>query len=80
MTISIKKYVDDDLLASSCKVPEIIGNGICEDKANTEECRFDGSDCCLAEIDDRTCQTCVCHTDGHRHRSKFESKYLLKEV
>ena len=38
-----------------------IENGICEDGPNTEECSFDGGDCCDPDSS-CDCEDCICHT------------------
>ena len=29
-----------------CEYPHLVGDGNCDDFSNTEECEFDGGDCC----------------------------------
>ena len=45
-----------------------IGDGLCDDKTNIEECQYDGNDCCLEEISGRFCELCFCHQDGTYHQ------------
>ncbi len=40
-----------------------IGDSFCDDETNTEECDFDGGDCCLDEVDTDYCTICECLTD-----------------
>ena len=46
---------------STCEYPHFINNGYCEDFSNTEECEFDGGDCCLEEIITTSCEVCMCY-------------------
>ena len=46
-----------------------INDGYCDDVTNTEECLYDGGDCCLEEISNQFCTTCFCHQDGSYHDS-----------
>ena len=45
-----------------CKY-EQIGNGICNDESNTEECHWDGGDCCEIYANTFTCTVCECHIE-----------------
>ncbi len=38
-----------------------LGDGFCDDDANTEDCLYDGSDCCLSNPDCSYCLNCTCH-------------------
>ena len=40
-----------------------IGDGWCSDEANTEQCNFDGGDCCGDFPKNDFCSACWCHTD-----------------
>ena len=44
----------------NCQKPEEVGDGICDDELNNEQCLFDGGDCCLAKIDCSYCAECHC--------------------
>ncbi len=41
-------------------------NGICNEELNTEECEYDGGDCCLEEANCDNCKGagCLCHETG----------------
>ena len=43
---------------------ELIGDGLCNDEANNEECNYDGGDCCGACVNTEHCTECVCHEGG----------------
>ena len=47
----------------------VFKDGICDDWANTEECFFDGGDCCLTKINSIRCTECVCKYEDSRHVS-----------
>jgi hypothetical protein len=52
-------------LITACKYPTLISDGICDDLPNTEECQFDGGDCCLGdETFTVICTICLCHETG----------------
>ena len=38
----------------------MIGNGYCNDEANTAECNYDGGDCCGSCINSEYCTECIC--------------------
>ncbi len=53
----------------SCPFKEEVGDGWCDDKANVEECFFDGNDCCkvgkeLMPNAHLFCHDCSCHMGG----------------
>ena len=37
-----------------------MGNGICNDDANTADCNYDGGDCCLFPVNTDHCSSCIC--------------------
>ena len=43
---------------------DLVGNGICNDEANSQGCTFDGGDCCGACVNTEDCTECVCHEGG----------------
>ncbi len=45
----------------------LIGDGICDDIANTEVCLFDGGDCCRPEIVGYFCVFCTCQESSKEH-------------
>ena len=45
----------------NCDAPiELIGNGVCNDEANNEECIYDGGDCCGSCVVTEHCTECQC--------------------
>jgi hypothetical protein len=42
-------------------VNDTIGDGVCDDKQNIVECRYDGMDCCVRTSDRSICEVCECH-------------------
>ena len=45
-----------------CKYPEWIGDGICDDLINNEQCDYDLDDCCFGSFD--RCFDCYCHLNN----------------
>ena len=41
----------------------MIGNGLCNDEANTEDCNYDNGDCCGACKNTDHCTDCLCHEE-----------------
>ncbi len=42
-----------------------IGDGICDDGMNLQECLFDGGDCCAwGRAECSFCESCICHVNG----------------
>ncbi|CAM9785170.1 unnamed protein product, partial [Ectocarpus fasciculatus] len=63
--------VDDDgitaILVENCGFPGAIGNGICDNDNNKEECGYDGGDCC----------SCTCQVPAEFMEEKFRcSKFI----
>ena len=46
----------------SCRYRTIVGDGYCDDEANTPECFYDLQDCCDYKSDRNQCQNCTCIT------------------
>ncbi len=40
-----------------------VGDGMCDDDTNIEECQYDGGDCCLETQSWSYCNECICHID-----------------
>lgn len=51
----------DVTINSTCHFNGWLGDGLCDDEANTEICNYDTGDCCLGYINDHICQDCHCH-------------------
>ena len=41
--------------------PYRIGNGVCQDELNNEECFYDGGDCCGPNVETQDCTECICN-------------------
>ena len=39
----------------------MVGNGVCEDETNNQDCNYDGGDCCVVNANTVSCSECVCH-------------------
>ena len=65
---SLKRLLDLNFYFPACQVNVIwlIGDGYCDDSSNSEQCDFDGGDCCLDQIV-AACYECMCYADGTRH-------------
>ena len=50
-------------LKQNCDFESYVGNGDCDDFANTESCFYDGGDCCDEYSDFSYCKECFCHPD-----------------
>ena len=48
-----------------CPYFEFLGDQICDDEANTEECQFDYGDCYEGQNDFSLCSDCFCYSSGH---------------
>ena len=74
---SLKRSLDLDLnfYFPACHAYEIrlIGDGYCHDNSNSEQCDFDGGDCCLNQIV-AACHDCMCYADGTRHPEEKGTK------
>ena len=44
-----------------CQYENLIGNGICNQEANNEDCQYDGGDCCYASC--KVCSDGNCNSD-----------------
>ena len=56
-------YIDDVIgvvKADGCQLPDIVGDGYCDDETNTFICGFDGGDCCGDNIIAGNCHQCMC--------------------
>jgi hypothetical protein len=42
-------------------IEEVIGDGVCDDRQNVAECKYDGQDCCLTTMNTSFCEDCRCH-------------------
>ena len=47
-----------------CQYVYLLGNGQCDDKANTQDCLFDMDDCCGFSINEGDCEECECKDPG----------------
>ena len=65
---------ENDTFVNTCPRFELIGDGYCDDEANTEECMYDLNDCCEMESDRTLCQNCTCFL------SDVKLKNILKEA
>ena len=50
-------------------MPWLIHDELCDDQNNNEECDWDGSDCCLENVNIDFCIKCLCHLDDENNNS-----------
>ena len=60
-------------------IDEWIGDDICDDENNNNECQFDGGDCCGANVDTTWCTACECLEGGCQFPSWFADGYCDDE-
>ena len=51
---------------NACEHPEVVGDGICQKRANNYVCDFDGGDCCRVTKMSKWCSLtsdCACHEE-----------------
>ena len=57
-------------------VPNVlVGNGYCNDDTNTQQCNFDGGDCCLLNVNTDYCSNCSCSGSGVITSPRFPDNY-----
>ena len=61
-----KLHLNSYVLACNPNEMWLLGDGYCQDSSNSEQCDFDGGDCCLNQII-AACYDCICYEDGTRH-------------
>ena len=61
-----KLHLNSYVLACNPNEMWLLGDGYCQDSSNSEQCDFDGGDCCLNQII-VACYDCMCFEDGTRH-------------
>ena len=76
-----KKYCEECMCKErkeqeTCEVsPRILGDGVCDDRANIEACEFDKGDCCLLDIKSKNfCKECLCKV-SKTEDSKYTAEY-----
>ena len=48
-------------LVAGCDFFALVGNSICNDETNNENCNYDAGDCCLINLNTDYCSECACH-------------------
>ena len=43
-----------------CANPDWVGDGICDDENNKQDCNYDGGDCCGSSVNTDYCYECQC--------------------
>ena len=79
---SITNEIDDkqsDINANSnnstCQFWHIVGDGFCDDEANTVECGYDLKDCCQMGNDRTLCEDCLCFVSDDK-KASIEENYF----
>ena len=54
-----------------CQYESLIGNGICNQEANNEDCQYDGGDCCYADC--KVCSDGNCNSDASKCIGKTDA-------
>ena len=47
-------------MSEHCANPDWVGDNICDDGTNNQECNFDGGDCCGPDVNKNYCIGCHC--------------------
>ena len=55
-----------------CELPQLKGDGICDDSVNNWQCNFDNGDCCRRNTIKTNCMICFCRTKAPE---KFDENY-----
>jgi hypothetical protein len=55
----------------------MVGNAMCDDVVNTEECGWDNFECCNIVIQRGQCSECKCHTSGQVQYDIRHGEWLI---
>jgi hypothetical protein len=55
------KQTKFNLNFQGCEIPGKVDSGYCNDDTNTEECNYDGGDCCGTNVNRQYCFDCICY-------------------
>jgi hypothetical protein len=58
--VAVRNVLKSDEPIINC-LNDTIGDGVCDDKQNIVECKYDGMDCCVRTSDRSICEVCECH-------------------
>jgi hypothetical protein len=47
-----------------CAYGQLVGNGHCNDEANSADCLYDGGECCGGCVNTDHCSDCLCYDGG----------------
>ena len=62
-------------LSFKCQFWHIVGDGFCDDEANTVECGYDLKDCCQMGNDRTLCEDCLCFVSDDK-KASIEENYF----
>ena len=62
----------DETNSTTCPFLILVGDGYCDDEANTPECLYDSGDCCSYGNDRTLCQDCFCYDDAVTNQNYSE--------
>ena len=54
----------------------MVGNGFCNDEANTENCNYDNGDCCGSCVVTTNCIECACLDSNNTFQNVLGPEYL----
>ena len=64
----------------TCQHWELVGDGYCDDKTNTQECFYDLKDCCDMKSDRTLCTDCTCTVSKNELQTiatEFKTEFCL---
>ncbi len=69
--------------SKTCNFLDDVADGFCDDRANIEECEYDGGDCCNPVMHTKPnphlfCKNCTCHSGSESKRRLKKGKYQTK--
>ena len=67
-------------LDSECMNSELIGDGICDDLNNIQDCQFDGDDCCDENSNFNFCYLCECYEEEKEYSAIGNGSSVLNNM
>ena len=63
-----------------CELPQLKGDGICDDSVNNWQCNFDNGDCCRRNTIKTNCMICFCRTKAPEKFDKNDEDDFVGEA